>query len=488
MLPIGKLWGASMRLNITGRFVAFFILTGILSISLVDISRAQERPAQQNDNTARAKVDDKGITINDQYEARVCKGREIEPTLFTGTGDQPGAIFKRTQLITDSLLKHEGDIRKKIAARNDQIKKDNEEREKFNKTIRKEKNGKPVRPPKELEEPIAPRATYEKNLDVTYSAKDIVSVDVPRTKMFDEDQGGRGQGKAHQDVPATGKIVIKALNVTPPDKPVVVTLTITDKATNQKVSVTIEITVAACDEDKKTTAKPPGGPPVKKPEKKEKKRYDPRLVRPNAPVVFQPIEAFSGGFVGLQFVYSRSRTRTEEFLAASDIRTNAFDDSGSGAAGGFNAGYNWVMANRWLIGVMVEANALADRVRHVFAGGTYLGSTMDFSASAQLRAGVLAAPNVLLYAQAGPAVASQKQEINFGGPITEQSKFTGGAVAGVGAEVALPTSAFRSSLFVDYQHSWWNRTGVNAPAASPLFNYSWKRDSDAVSAGFRLRL
>jgi hypothetical protein len=43
-----------------------------------------------------------------------------------------------------------------------------------------------------------------------------------------------------------------------------------------------------------------------------------------------------------------------------------------------------------------------------------------------------------------------------------------------------------TSLFVSYQHEWWDKASLNTPAASPLCNYSALRQSDAVMAGFRI--
>jgi len=48
------------------------------------------------------------------------------------------------------------------------------------------------------------------------------------------------------------------------------------------------------------------------------------------------------------------------------------------------------------------------------AGGTFIGSTVDVTGSAQIRAGVLATPSLLLYGQTGLNVAGQRLQINFG--------------------------------------------------------------------------
>jgi opacity protein-like surface antigen len=126
-------------------------------------------------------------------------------------------------------------------------------------------------------------------------------------------------------------------------------------------------------------------------------------------------------------------------------------------------------------------------VRHTFPGGTFIASTVNFTASAQVRAGVLATPSLLLYGQTGVSAANQRLQINFGGPVTDVSQLTPGFTAGFGAEWkpagVLPAG---TSLFAAYEHTWWDKARLDTPVAAPLSNYTWQRQSDAVKAGFRI--
>ena len=203
--------------------------------------------------------------------------------------------------------------------------------------------------------------------------------------------------------------------------------------------------------------------------------------------------SFVGPFGGVQVVGSWSGVRTNEYFAAPPgIRTNAFRDSGQGFGVGINWGYNWQpWGNNVVAGIVFDANLLNDEVRRKFAGGTFIRSTVNFTASAQVRAGVLATPNLLLYGQTGLSVANQQLKINFGGPVTNESQFTPGFSLGGGAEWQLPRPLFPglgpTSLFIDYRHTWWNTAMLKMPAASPLFNYDWRRQSDALMLGMRVR-
>ena len=51
--------------------------------------------------------------------------------------------------------------------------------------------------------------------------------------------------------------------------------------------------------------------------------------------------SWTGGYLGAQLFGSFGTLETNEFLAATDVRTNHFEDSGSGGGAGINAGYNW---------------------------------------------------------------------------------------------------------------------------------------------------
>ncbi len=196
-----------------------------------------------------------------------------------------------------------------------------------------------------------------------------------------------------------------------------------------------------------------------------------------------------GGFVGAQVVGSWSDVHTTEFSRLTGLETNSFTDDGHGFGGGINGGYNWAPWNDdVIVGVVFDANFLNDRAPHVFAGGTFITSTVDFTASAQARVGRLVTPTTLLYVQTGVSVANQRLQINFGGEPTDESQLTPGYTAGFGGEFMLPgILPSNMTLFANYQHTWWGAAELDAPAASPLSNFTWSRQSDVIEAGLRFR-
>jgi outer membrane immunogenic protein len=201
--------------------------------------------------------------------------------------------------------------------------------------------------------------------------------------------------------------------------------------------------------------------------------------------------SWSGFYIGGQVGGSFSTVHTNEFLAGTDERTNHFRDDGSSFSGGVNVGYDWQFGNRFVVGVLFDANGLNDKARHDFTGGNYIGSAVDFTASAQVRGGVLLTPNFLVYGQGGLAIADQRLQISLGGPETDESKTVTGFVIGGGGEWKFQANplpfAKSTSVFVDYRHSFWDKATLSRPAASPFFDYAWCRDTDAINLGFRLR-
>ncbi len=202
--------------------------------------------------------------------------------------------------------------------------------------------------------------------------------------------------------------------------------------------------------------------------------------------------SWTGPYAGVQIGGSWSGVRTNEYLAATGVPTNAFTNSGSGFSGGINLGHNWQpWGDIFVVGTGVDVNLVNDNVKRSFAGGTFISSTINFTGAAQVRAGGLATPALMLYVQTGIAIANQNLKINFGGPITSQSQITPGFTLGAGAEWQMPTPLFSglgpTSLFIDYNHTWWDKARLKMPVSSPLFNYTWSRQSDTVKVGLRVK-
>jgi hypothetical protein len=199
-------------------------------------------------------------------------------------------------------------------------------------------------------------------------------------------------------------------------------------------------------------------------------------------------DRWSGWYGGVQVGGSFSTQTTSVYYARFNDLTDRFDDTGSSWSGGFNAGYNWRIWNNVVVGVVFDVNGLHDKVRHDLGSDFYVGSTVDFTASAQGRVGLLVTPNTLFYVKGGISVGDHRFQIDRGGPETDERKIVPGGTIGVGSEwkLAMPIILGRStSVFVDYQHTWWDTVRLDQPIAAPWSNYSWQRQTDKVDVGMR---
>jgi hypothetical protein len=161
------------------------------------------------------------------------------------------------------------------------------------------------------------------------------------------------------------------------------------------------------------------------------RRLSPDRPKPNCPSAGTPpsgpVTSWTGPFIGAQVLGSLSNINTTETTAATGARFHQFDTFAGGGGGGLDFGYNWLpWRNNWLVGVIADVNFLSDSGGHVF-------STMDnLMASGQMRVGYLTMPGLLCYGQTGVSLARESLRVDFGGPITEQSRVAPGYAIGAG--------------------------------------------------------
>jgi opacity protein-like surface antigen len=201
--------------------------------------------------------------------------------------------------------------------------------------------------------------------------------------------------------------------------------------------------------------------------------------------------AWTGFYGGVQIGGSFSNVRANEYLAGTDIISNSLLDAGQNVYGGIHFGYDWQVRPNWVIGVFSNINGMNDRVRHDFAGGFYIGATMDWRGSAQARVGYVAFPNTLFYVHGGLAFGGDNLEIDFGGPETNEHRLTTGWTIGGGVEVKLPQNVIpigkATSVFLDFSHIRFDTEKLVMPVASPRFDYDWRRETNTIEGGLRFR-
>jgi opacity protein-like surface antigen len=121
-----------------------------------------------------------------------------------------------------------------------------------------------------------------------------------------------------------------------------------------------------------------------------------------------------------------------------------------------------------------------------FPNGSFYGTETNGTATLGAKFGV--AVNPLFYGLAGVSFMNQNLKINFGGPVTNVNTTVPGFTFGFGIEEKLAFLSLPVSVFVEYQHTIWQNATLNQPAASPLFNYTFRRDDDTVKVGLNFYL
>lgn len=198
--------------------------------------------------------------------------------------------------------------------------------------------------------------------------------------------------------------------------------------------------------------------------------------------------SWTGGYLGAQLFGSYGMLDTSEFFAATDVRTNQFEDSGSGGGAGINAGYNWRLAgSNVVVGPFASFDYLNQAINHGFPGGTFLGTTPRWVANAGVKAGIATSPNLYLYGLAAAAFLNQDLDVNFA-TAASSNVTTPGVTVGAGAEFrsSWQLAGHPISLFAQYQHTWWDTAHFDRPASSPAFNYGFRREGDTVKLGVNL--
>jgi len=211
---------------------------------------------------------------------------------------------------------------------------------------------------------------------------------------------------------------------------------------------------------------------------------------PNGPYETASFE-FSG-YLGGELVKNWGWARSTERLASTDAVTNQFSDRADPVGGGFLIGYKFApWANSVIVSPFASFDFLHAPVNHTFPGGSYLGTTANFMGTGGIKIGPQLDMGLWLYGIAGVSVLNETLNVNFIPVASSQSAWVAGGTLGVGG--AWQPSFLQGfgrpvSLFLEYQHSWWQSANFNTPAASALSNYNFARQDDVVKFGFTVSL
>jgi hypothetical protein len=201
---------------------------------------------------------------------------------------------------------------------------------------------------------------------------------------------------------------------------------------------------------------------------------------------------YTGAYGTLDWTGTSARTTNYEYaLDRTLVSTRSVTGQHGGVefGGGFNYGAFIPGTTIQIVTgpfVRVEAGVGDQNNVVTFPGGSFYGTEGVWIVTAGWKAGVEVNP--LFYGLAGVSFMNQNLKINFGGPVTNVNTTVPGFTFGFGMEEKLAFLSMPVSVFVEYQHTIWQDASLDRPAASPFFNYTFRRDDDRVKVGLNFYL
>lgn len=206
---------------------------------------------------------------------------------------------------------------------------------------------------------------------------------------------------------------------------------------------------------------------------------------------FHPV-FYRGAMIGIYLIKVDGKSEIYERFIRTDDITNFFREVHDPIGVGVHVSYGFTpWSNSVVVAPFVSVDAPNISVFHSFPGGSYLGTTSNVSGTAGVKVGPAVTPDLWVYGLAGVSALNQTMKINFIPAFSSASTTVAGATAGAG--IAWRPASWQIanhpvSLFAEYQHTWWQDAHFNAPTASPLFNYSFRREDDVVKLGVNISL
>jgi hypothetical protein len=264
----------------------------------------------------------------------------------------------------------------------------------------------------------------------------------------------------------------------------------------------LDTRVRFADERHRLEALPPCPPPPPPPHKRVMTPFDERLMhrlrtggRPGSDVSEERRDWDEIGWLGPSFGFETlenfGRVRTRETFAVTGQTTFESTDSGDPLGIGVIVGYTFApSSNALLVSPFLSMDFLNQTINHNFAGGTFFGTATHWIGTFGAKVGAAPTSNLFVYGLFGGSVLNEDLNINFGGPVTSQNVTVPGFTSGFGAAFKpslLQGFGMPVSVFAQYQHTWWADANLSRPAASPFFNYNFRRQDDTLRFGVNLQ-
>ena len=172
-------------------------------------------------------------------------------------------------------------------------------------------------------------------------------------------------------------------------------------------------------------------------------------------------QGFEGAYIGLYTGYAWAKDEGTSYAQGLDVKTGWTQETNPKSAQyGALAGYNWTLADRWLVGVEADYDGRGgesdsnDQELNGTSSPLFSGTSgINASGSLRARAGYMPSNDLLLFVTGGYAYAKVEREwqTNFPTAASESSSNgQGGWTAGLGAEYLLSD---RFSARLEYRYA-----------------------------------
>ena len=204
-----------------------------------------------------------------------------------------------------------------------------------------------------------------------------------------------------------------------------------------------------------------------------------------------PVVDTSGLIIGFHVIKITGLGEITERLIATGEITNFFKEKHDPAGFGVSIAYKFPWINSIAIAPFAEFDYLHLPVNHTFPNGSFLGTTANVAGTFGIKIGPQITQSLWVYGIAGVSVLNETLNINFIPVSSSRDATVAGATFGGG--VAWQPSFLQGfglpvALNFEYEHTWWQDAHFDAPAASPAFNYTFRRQDDLFKFGVTIAL
>lgn len=173
------------------------------------------------------------------------------------------------------------------------------------------------------------------------------------------------------------------------------------------------------------------------------------------------------------------------------VTRNRFSRSANGTGAGVSGGINFSLGSNIVGGPFVGLDFPNEANDRAAGSGAFWQAKSDFVVTGGVQLGIVGAvaeTPTFFYGLVGASF--QRQDVEFAdlARTSETQTLTGGTV-GVGLAVQpafLRGLGIPVSLFVQYEHTWWNESDRLRPAIAPETDYVFRRDDDRIKFGVQL--